>query len=122
MDISTPVRVVGLRHHGFGGVSPYIHEGLELGFEREPQNIHDPNAIAVSFEWCGTIVMIGYIATTDAHGIAPLLDGGAKLKLRCLDTPKKSSASLRAEFYGAPSIPIPKRPRSMPRDRIEIWL
>lgn len=121
-SIHTQVRVVGLKHHGFGGVSPHIHEDLDLGFEREPRNNHDPNAIAVSFEWCGTSVMIGYIAKSDAEEIAPLLDGGAKLKLRCLDTPKKTSAFLRAEFYGAPAIPTPKRQRSAPRDRIEVWL
>ena len=51
--------------------------GTMLELKREPDNAHDPNAVAIYAP--GAIMKAGYVNKQNAGRIAPLLDGGADL-------------------------------------------
>lgn len=90
--------VAGLRYHAFDIVRDALQQGLKLTAEREPENCHDENAIALwlyrrEFEeneltpfvkgiephharW-----MLGHIPRSDAAKLAPLIDRGMDLDI-----------------------------------------
>ncbi|MBF0550631.1 MAG: HIRAN domain-containing protein [Deltaproteobacteria bacterium] len=58
----------------------------EIYLEREPNNIHDSNAIQV--KWGDKF--LGYIPTNDAQRIAPLIDSGIEFKVYFVKINKSS--------------------------------
>ncbi|MBV9271236.1 MAG: DEAD/DEAH box helicase, partial [Candidatus Eremiobacteraeota bacterium] len=55
-----------------------LSEGLELSLERQPDNPHDANAIAVKFG----ALQIGFLKKDLARQLAPHIDGGARYRAR----------------------------------------
>ncbi len=51
-----------------------LYEGLDLYLQREPENLHDPNAIAVYASTYGD--QVGYLNGNVAAELAPLMDRG----------------------------------------------
>lgn len=52
-------------------------EGERLVLKREPENPHDPNAVAVLRE---SGAQIGYVSRRNAEWVAPLLDEGRRME------------------------------------------
>lgn len=63
---------------------------------REPENVHDPNAVAVIIEPFGRV---GYIRQEIASRFAPLIDATAPVAVRC-------PAQLRGGSAAAPSLGV----------------
>ena len=70
--------LAGFRYHAAAEVWPELRVGDALGLEREPDNPHDPNAIAVT--WRGR--KLGYVPRRDNATLAWGLDRGAPLQAR----------------------------------------
>jgi hypothetical protein len=70
--------LAGFRYHAAAEVWSELRVGDALGLERERDNLHDPNAIAVS--WRGR--KLGYIPRRDNATLAWGLDRGAPLQAR----------------------------------------
>jgi len=70
--------LAGFRYHAAAEVWSELRVGDALGLEREPDNPHDANAIAVS--WRGR--KLGYIPKRDNATLAWGLDRGAPLQAR----------------------------------------
>ena len=70
--------LAGFRYHAAAEVWPELRVGDALGLEREPDNPHDPNAIAVT--WRGR--KLGYVPKRDNAALAWGLDRGAPLRAR----------------------------------------
>jgi len=70
--------LAGFRYHAAAEVWPELRVGDVLGLEREPDNAHDPNAIAVT--WRGR--KLGYVPKRDNAALAWGLDRGAPLQAR----------------------------------------
>jgi hypothetical protein len=70
--------LAGFRYHAAAEVWSELRVGDTLGLEREPDNPHDANAIAVS--WRGR--KLGYIPKRDNATLAWGLDRGAPLQAR----------------------------------------
>jgi len=70
--------LAGFRYHAAAEVWHELRVGDALGLEREPDNPHDPNAIAVT--WRGR--KLGYVPRRDNAALAWGLDGGAPLQAR----------------------------------------
>jgi hypothetical protein len=63
-------------------VDQHLEEGAWLKLMRQPDNIHDANAIAV-FTKDGKYIL-GHIAKEQAERLAPFMDIGVKMALRVL--------------------------------------
>jgi hypothetical protein len=70
--------LAGFRYHAAEEVWHELRVGDALGLEREPDNPHDPNAIAVT--WRGR--KLGYVPRRDNATLAWGLDRGAPLRAR----------------------------------------
>jgi len=70
--------LAGFRYHAAEEVWHELRVGDALGLEREPDNPHDPNAIAVT--WRGR--KLGYVPRRDNATLAWGLDRGAPLQAR----------------------------------------
>jgi hypothetical protein len=70
--------LAGFRYHAASQVWPELRVGDRLGLEREPDNPHDANAIAVT--WRGR--KLGYVPRRDNAILAWGLDRGEPLQAR----------------------------------------
>lgn len=75
-------------------VDKQLTEGAWLRMEREPENLHDGNSIAV---YAGER-MVGYVAKEKAAELAPFMDIGVKMALRVLNY-SASPMRLTARLY-----------------------
>jgi|SRR5262245_50700678 len=65
------VAIVGAKHHpGAVNILRNLHDNASLTLARDPDNAHDKNAIAVSWDW----IMLGFVPARDAADIAPVMD------------------------------------------------
>ena len=79
--ISMFTQIVGVTKNNDEGVNiqnilPELEVGSKLTFIREPKNFYDTNAIKVICDY----QHIGYIKSSLAEEIAPIMDSGRKLK------------------------------------------
>ena len=71
-------KLAGVSFEGRQDTIAGLSLGSELALERQPNNEHDPNAIAVCF---GTL-QLGYISRGIAKHLAPRMDAGARYRAR----------------------------------------
>ncbi|HEY1977407.1 MAG TPA: helicase-related protein [Candidatus Baltobacteraceae bacterium] len=71
-------KIAGVSFEGRQDVLAGLREGVELELRREPENAHDPNAIAVFY---GNL-QLGFIKRAIAKHIAPVIDGGEPYRAR----------------------------------------
>ncbi|MCF7983309.1 MAG: HIRAN domain-containing protein [Thiohalocapsa sp.] len=71
-------RLVGFRHHDAPGVWPALVRSARLTLEREPDNPHDPDAVAL--RWRGR--KLGYLPRGENLVVARLLDRKRNLSAR----------------------------------------
>lgn len=69
-------KVAGTSHHEAALKAGDFSPGAPVRLEREPQNAHDPNAIAV---YAAAGRKVGFVPASHAKRLAPVLDGGAEL-------------------------------------------
>ena len=74
-------KVKGISFEGRQDIVPGLKAGAVLTLERQPNNEHDRNAIAILF---GNL-QLGYIAREHAVDLAPAIDGGATYRCRIAD-------------------------------------
>ena len=72
------VPLAGFEYHRGEGIWPFLVVGAPLRMEREPFNMHDPNAIAVWFH----NEHIGYVPQRENTLLARLMDSGERLEAR----------------------------------------
>ena len=75
---SFPTKVMGVSFEGRQDMVAGLVPGQELELQRQPENPHDSNAIAVHY---GTF-HIGFLRKQIAKHLAPLIDGGARYRAR----------------------------------------
>lgn len=117
------VSVIGLKHHGYAGVKDRISIGTVLNAVREPDNPHDPGAIAIRFPLDGNAsVRLGYAAMDEAAGISARMDAGEIFDVVVSEEPGPKGLRLKTVFTPRPKpAPTPKRDRSG-RARFGNWL
>ncbi|HET9030183.1 MAG TPA: helicase-related protein [Candidatus Aquilonibacter sp.] len=71
-------KLAGVSFDGRQDVIAGLNVGVELELRRQPDNAHDPNAIAVFFG----ALQLGFIKAGIAKHIAPLIDDGARYRAR----------------------------------------
>jgi len=86
--------LAGFRYHAAAEVWPELRVGDALGLEREPDNPHDPNAIAVT--WRGR--KLGYVPRRDNAALAWGLDRGTPLRARISRLAPHPNPARRIEF------------------------
>ncbi|HJY76317.1 MAG TPA: HIRAN domain-containing protein [Burkholderiales bacterium] len=86
--------LAGFRYHAAEEVWHELRVGDALGLEREPDNPHDPNAIAVT--WRGR--KLGYVPRRDNATLAWGLDRGAPLQARISRLAAHPNPARRIEF------------------------
>lgn len=106
----------------------YCHDGLKAVLKREPDNLHDPNAIAVFIEvprLFGLIgrglKQIGYIKASAAKGLAKQMDEGLVIQARIASFYAPSDrdhprVSLELDYDSPPS--SKKRKRRTEKDSV----
>ncbi len=75
---SFPTKVMGVSFEGRQDLVAGLVPGLELELQRQPDNPHDANAIAVNYG----ALQIGFLRKQIAKHLAPLIDGGARYRAR----------------------------------------
>lgn len=70
--------VAGFQYHAGESVWPFMRTGDAVNLAREPDNVHDPNAVRV--EWGGH--KLGYIPRVENTAVAQLLDRDEQLSAR----------------------------------------
>ncbi len=70
--------LAGCQHHRAAGVWPFLRQGEALRLVREPNNPHDPNAIAVYFR----NDRLGYVPRRENRALAAMLDRGETMEAR----------------------------------------
>ncbi len=75
---SFPTKVMGVSFEGRQDLVAGLVPGLELELQRQPDNPHDANAIAVHYG----ALQIGFLRKQIAKHLAPLIDGGARYHAR----------------------------------------
>jgi single-stranded-DNA-specific exonuclease len=73
---SFPSKVMGVSFEGRQDMVAGLVPGLELELRRQPDNVHDGNAIAVHYG----ALQIGFLRKQIAKHLAPLIDGGARYR------------------------------------------
>ena len=86
--------LAGFRYHAAEEVWHELRVGDPLRLEREPDNPHDPNAIAVT--WRGR--KLGYVPRRDNATLAWGLDRGAPLQARISRLAPHPNPARRIEF------------------------
>jgi len=86
--------LAGFRYHAAEEVWHELRVGDALRLEREPDNPHDPNAIAVT--WRGR--KLGYVPRRDNAALAWGLDRGAPLQARISRLAPHPNPARRIEF------------------------
>ena len=86
--------LAGFRYHAAEEVWHELRVGDALRLEREPDNPHDPNAIAVT--WRGR--KLGYVPRRDNATLAWGLDRGAPLQARISRLAPHPNPARRIEF------------------------
>jgi single-stranded-DNA-specific exonuclease len=71
-------KLAGVSFEGRQDIIAGLREGVELQLERQRENIHDPNAIAVNYG----ALQLGFIKRDIAKHLAPLIDDGARYRAR----------------------------------------
>jgi single-stranded-DNA-specific exonuclease len=71
-------KVAGVSFEGRQDTIEGLSVGRELELQRQPENDHDPNAIAVYYG----ILPLGYLNRAMAKQLAPLIDAGARYRTR----------------------------------------
>jgi len=101
-------------HNRASIIQRYCHDGLKAVLKREPDNPHDPNAIAVFIEVPRLfgllghgLQQIGYIKASAAKGLAKRMDEGLVIQARVASVYAPSGrdyprVSLELD-YGSPS-------------------
>ncbi|MBV8689991.1 MAG: HIRAN domain-containing protein, partial [Candidatus Eremiobacteraeota bacterium] len=74
-------KVKGISFEGRQDIAATLQSGATLTLERQPDNEHDPNAIAILF---GNL-HLGYVAREHAVHLAPAIDSGAVYRCRIAD-------------------------------------
>jgi HIRAN domain len=113
------LRVTGVagaaRHHAEALRSDAVAPGRSLELRRDPDNEHDPNAIAVH---AAGGEQVGWVPRELAAELAPQLDAGAvwsSLSLReSRPSPRDPRAGLTMLLARAPAIELRVRPRGLP--------
>lgn len=86
--------LAGLRYYGAAEVWPTLKVGDRLELAREPDNPHDPNAVAVA--WRGR--KLGYVPRSANAALAWGLDRGAPLRARISRLAWHPNPARRLEF------------------------
>jgi hypothetical protein len=86
--------VAGFRHYDGREAWPALKVGDRLELLREPDNLHDANAVRV--HWRGR--MLGYVPRRDNAAVARLMDRGAALEARIAALMEHRNRSVRLEF------------------------
>lgn len=68
--------LAGYQYHRADGVWPFLRVGEPLRLVREPNNPHDPNAIAIYFR----NDRLGYVPRNENRALAVMLDHGEKIR------------------------------------------
>ena len=69
-------RIAGFQFHEGDAIWPSLAVGARLKLVREPENIHDADAVAVHFQ----NEMLGYVPRGENGAIAQMLDRGESLE------------------------------------------
>jgi hypothetical protein len=108
-------------HNRASIIRRYCHDGLKAVLKREPDNPHDPNAIAVFIEvprlfgFLGRgLQQIGYIKASAAIGLAKRMDEGLSIQARVASVYAPSDrdyprVSLELDYGSPPSTQARKR-------------
>jgi hypothetical protein len=86
--------LAGFRYHAAAEVWPDMRVGDPLQLAREPENLHDPSAVSVS--WRGR--KLGYVPRRDNAALAWGLDRGERLQARISRLAEHPNPSRRLEF------------------------
>jgi hypothetical protein len=86
--------LAGFRYHAAAEVWPDMRVGDPLELAREPENLHDPSAVSVS--WRGR--KLGYVPRRDNAALAWGLDRGERLQARISRLAEHPNRSRRLEF------------------------
>ena len=78
---SFATKVVGITFEGRQAVAQGVSEGDELLLERQPDNAHDPNAIALI---APDGSQVGFLRRQISSALAPLIDSGTEYEARVL--------------------------------------
>jgi hypothetical protein len=84
----------GLRYHAAKAVWDQMHEGDALALVREPDNLHDINAVRV--DWNGH--QLGYIPRTENQAVARQMDRGNRLEARITKLTQYRNHRRKLEF------------------------
>jgi hypothetical protein len=114
------LRVAGVagaaRHHGDALAAADVGPGRPLVLRRDPENQHDPSAIAVDPGDGGE--QVGWVPREIAADLAPALDGGAPWAAVVLRehraSPRDPRTGLTMLLAPAPTIELRERPRRPP--------
>ena len=110
------LRVVGVagagRHHAEALVAEDVGPGRPLALRRDPENPHDPSAIAVHAAAGGA--QVGWVPREVAAELAPALDAGAAWSAVVLreqrGSPRDPRTGLTMLLAPAPAIELRERP------------
>jgi len=81
--------VVALHARGTYDLAKELYKSeLKMYLERDRENEHDENAVAMYFKVNGTPELVGYVDRETARIIAPELDAGAKLEAKIISHPR----------------------------------
>jgi single-stranded-DNA-specific exonuclease len=88
-------KLAGVTFEGRQDLIPGLTPGIELDLERQPANVHDPNAIAVRF---GRL-QIGFIRKEIAVRIAPNIDAGERYRAEVKNLTGGGAKSFGVNIY-----------------------
>ena len=114
------LRVAGVagagRHHAAAVAAADVAPGRPLALRRDPDNPHDPSAIAV--DPAGGGEQVGWVPREIAADLAPAIDGGAVWAAVVLRehraSPRDARTGLTMLLAPAPAIELRERPRRPP--------
>ena len=86
--------LAGFRYHAAGEVWRELRVGDPLELVREPDNLHDPNAVAVL--WRGR--KLGYVPRRENAALAWGLDRGTPLRARISALAESANPARRVRF------------------------
>ena len=87
-------QLAGFQYHDGKVVWDAMRVGDDLALVREPENVHDPNAVRV--EWRGH--MIGYVPRRENAAVARQLELGNRLRARIVKLTRHRDPWKRVEF------------------------
>jgi hypothetical protein len=116
------LRVAGVagagRHHAEALASDAVAPGRALALRRDPENLHDANAIAVHADGDGE--QVGWVPREHAAELAPELDAGRPWSALVLReqrrSPRDPRSGLTMLLAPAPQVELREVPRARLRD------